>query len=227
MFGKQALGCPLHLCLRQLCFRMPNDVSCALLIERRIEEYVTFWWRGNGVCWDIGTCFRYNGQGTARRALSLLGCSLSAGYLAFSASSDINKGWCVIADKRIICWRRIFDPLPTSADYWGWSTIYLLRVFVRMQRSNMRWKMQQKKFLYVPHHQCLDSFYPRQCSKSLMTRRRGVLAIHHHCMKGMVVSSATCQSASCVMSMTGSRFFRRLYARALPIGFLAYTLSAK
>ena len=119
MFGEQFLGRPLHLCLRQLYFRMPNDVSCALLIERRIEEYVTFWWRGNGVCWDIGTCFRYNGQGTARRALSLLGYSLSAGYLAFSANSNISKSWCVIADERIVCWWRIFDRLSAFADCWG------------------------------------------------------------------------------------------------------------
>ena len=143
MFGEQFLGRPLHLCLRQLYFRMPNDVSCALLIERRIEEYVTFWWRGNGVCWDIGTCCRYNGQGMARRALSLLGCSLSAGYLAFSASSDINKSWCIIADKRIIGWWRIFNQLFASTDRRGRSDVSLLKLFVRMQRRDARWDIQQ------------------------------------------------------------------------------------
>ena len=107
--------------------------------------FITFRWRWGSICWSIGIWCRCDGQSMARRALSPLGCSLSAGHLAFSASSDINKGWCVIADKRVICWWRVFDRLSTFADCWGWSTIDLLRVFIRIQRSGTRWEMQQKK----------------------------------------------------------------------------------
>ena len=38
MFGKQALGYPFHLCLRQLCFRMPNDMIIKLCIVFRKED---------------------------------------------------------------------------------------------------------------------------------------------------------------------------------------------
>ena len=148
MFGKQALGCPLHLCLRHCVLecRMIWSLSCALLSEKRINKCITFRWRRSNACWGIDIWCRYNGQSMARRALSLLGCLLSAGYFVFSASSDISKDWCVIADKRIICWWRIFDRLPTSANCWGWSTISLLKVFVRIQRSIMRWKCNQRYF---------------------------------------------------------------------------------
>ena len=71
-------------------------------------------------------------------ALSLLGCSFGAGHLAFPTSCDISKRWSIIADKRIVGWRRIFDRLSASTDYRRRGTISLLRVFVRMQRSDIR-----------------------------------------------------------------------------------------
>ena len=65
-------------------------------------------------------------------ALSLAGYHFSAGHLAFLASSNVSKGWCVIADERIVSWWRISNRLYTSTDCWGQSTINLLRGFVRI-----------------------------------------------------------------------------------------------
>ena len=76
-----------------------------------------------------------------RGALSLLSCSFGAAHLAFSTSCDISKGWSIIADKRIVGWRRIFGRLSASTDYRGIGTIMLLRVFVRMQGSDIRWEV--------------------------------------------------------------------------------------
>ena len=99
---------------------MPNDViSKVYIVVRKENESCLLPSNGEEATFVGASAFGADAQSMARRALSLLGCPLSAGYLAFSASSDINKGWCVIADKRIICWRRIFDWLSTSADYWG------------------------------------------------------------------------------------------------------------
>jgi hypothetical protein len=158
MFGKWSPGCPLHLCLRQLRFKMLDDVisKVYIIIRKESEKLsITFRWGRSSIWWSIGIWCRCNDQSMARRALSLLGCSLSAGHLVFSASSDISKGWCIIADKRVICWWRVFDRLSASADCWGWSTIDLLRVFVRIQRDNTRWEMQQKK-IFV----CTSSLVP-------------------------------------------------------------------
>ena len=79
----------------------------------------------------------------AGRALSLVGCSFGAGHLAFLASSDVSKGWCIIADKRIIGWWRIFNQLFASTDRRGRSAVSLLKVFLRIQRRDARWDIQQ------------------------------------------------------------------------------------
>ena len=76
-------------------------------------------------------------------ALSLAGCHFSASHLAFLASSNVSKRWCIIADKRIISWWGIFDRLSASADRWGRNAVDLLGLIVRRQRRNARLGIQQ------------------------------------------------------------------------------------
>ena len=141
MFEKRFLGCLPRLYLRQLYLKMPNNViSKGCIIVSRWNKSCLLPSEWGGV-W----C-RCNGQNLTGRAWGLLNCSLSDGHLAFFASSDVSKGWCVVADERIVSWCRISDRLPTSADRWGWSAINLLRGFVRMQKSSVRLKYSKRSF---------------------------------------------------------------------------------
>ena len=38
----------------------------------------------------------------AGRTLGLTGWFLDTGHLAFSTSSDVSKGWCIVTDERIV-----------------------------------------------------------------------------------------------------------------------------
>ena len=40
-------------------------------------------------------------------------------FMTLQNTNNVSKGWCVIADERIVGWWRISDQLPASADCWG------------------------------------------------------------------------------------------------------------
>ena len=143
MFEKWSLGRLPHLYLRQLCFGMPNDMIgkvCITIRKKGWKLSITFWWRRNSICWGRRCLMPMQWPKYDQKYLEFSGPFFGAGHLAFSASSNIGQGWCIIADERVICWWRISDRLPASADYWGWSAINLLSVFVRIRKNNIRWK---------------------------------------------------------------------------------------
>ena len=191
MFGRQFPGRYPHRYLRQLCLSMPNDkVNKRCITTRRRNRVIHYLLNEEEKrllkhrrlvpmqwgCWNIGVWCQYNDQGPTGRARGLLNCFLGAGHFSLLASSDISKGWRIIADERVVSWWSISDRLSASADCGRWSTVNLIRRFVRMQKSSITWEC-NKKFLYLPHHQNPGNFHPRQCSRPWVIRKKGALAI--------------------------------------------------